>query len=86
MKRYLIFGFGSYDAGGGMNDLMFEFDDVNEMKKTIKEIDDSFEISGFRQFNHYNVLDTKTGEVFGNDNHSLEEIVEIIQMHEEKDK
>lgn len=86
MKRYLIFGFGSYEAGGGMNDLMFKFDNVDEMKRKIKEIDDSFEINGFREFNHYNVLDTKTGEVFGNDNHSLEEIIEIIQIHEEKSK
>ena len=81
MKRYLMFGFDTYYPGGGMNDFLFDFDNVDEMKEKIKEYNDKH-----WKCENYNALDTKTGNKFGDYGTTARKVRNMIQKHEEEEK
>ena len=80
MKRYLMFGFDTYYPGGGMNDFIFDFDTVDEMKKEIKKINKN----KHWEFQNYNAIDTETGKIFGGYGTTARRVGNMIKKHEEE--
>lgn len=60
MKRYLLFVGDNYYPFGGARDLLGDFDTISKCVKSIKTTD--------RRVDWWNILDTKTGQIYNNYN------------------
>ena len=55
-KRYLVFGYTDYEAGGGMNDFLFSVDNLENLKECFDNLE--------YRYDNKEIFDTKTGEYF----------------------
>ena len=82
MYRYLLFASQYYEAGGGMDDLVFKFNTVEELQKEMKNGGEDIRLEYKDTFQIYDIKNDKVYRYmteYGDDKHDI--FNEFIEEH-----